>query len=120
MEWVLVKIQTKELLEVRLVELLKREYALYMVMPTKKDILANGLNIGHVKNIDLLTNGHNLISMSCHCQRRLLVILAKPRCLTLWIYNIDFYGGTWSSFVRFVGIIGPCSLKLHLGKCRFF
>jgi hypothetical protein len=35
-EWVLVKTQTKELLEVRLVELFKRDYALAMVMPTKK------------------------------------------------------------------------------------
>jgi hypothetical protein len=116
MEWVLVKTQTKELLEVRLVEFSKREYALAMVMPTKKDILANGLNIRCVKNIDLLTNGQNFISMSCHCQRKLVVILAKPRCLTLWIYDLDFHGGTWSSFVGCVGTIGARGLKLHLGK----
>jgi hypothetical protein len=60
MEWVLVKTRIKELLEVRL-ELLEREYALAMVMPAKKDILANGLNIGCVKSIDLLALQHHLM-----------------------------------------------------------
>jgi hypothetical protein len=38
MEWALVKAQTEELLDLRFVELFKREYALTIVIPTKKDI----------------------------------------------------------------------------------
>jgi len=38
MEWAVVKAQTKELLNLKFVKLFKREYALTIVIPTKKDI----------------------------------------------------------------------------------
>jgi hypothetical protein len=51
--------------------------------------LAIGLNDGCVKIIDLSISRHNLTSMACHYQRKILIIMAKPSCLTFWIYDAN-------------------------------
>jgi hypothetical protein len=51
--------------------------------------LATKLNVGSVETIDMSTNVHESTNMACHYWRRFLIQLAKPRCLTLWIYDLD-------------------------------
>jgi hypothetical protein len=51
--------------------------------------LANGLDVKCVETIDLSTSKHNQTNMTCHYQKRFLIFLLKPKCLTLWIYDLD-------------------------------
>jgi hypothetical protein len=67
MELTLVKAWMEELLEVGLVELSKREYALATIMFTKKIFSAIGLNVRCVETIDVSKREHNLTNMQCHC-----------------------------------------------------
>ncbi len=67
MELTLVKAWMEELLEVGLMELSKREYALATIMFTKKTFMAIGLNVRCVETIDMSKREHNLINMQCHC-----------------------------------------------------
>jgi hypothetical protein len=75
----------------RLVELLKKEYALTIIMPIKKEILAIKLNVKCVEIINLLTSRYDMISQICHakCYQRRFLLLAKPRCLTFCIFDLD-------------------------------
>jgi hypothetical protein len=55
MERVLVKTQTEELWQARLVELSKGEYELITIMPTKKNIFGNWTKVKCVETINKQT-----------------------------------------------------------------
>jgi hypothetical protein len=66
----------------------------------RKTSLATKLNVGSVEIIDMTRIVHELTNMACHYWRRFLIQLAKPRCLTLWIYDLDITNYHYVKVIR--------------------
>jgi hypothetical protein len=72
----------------------------------RKTSLTTKLNVGSVEIINMSTSVHKLTNMACHYWRRFLIQLAKPRCLTLWIYDLDITNYHYVKVIR---------SRLHIG-----
>jgi hypothetical protein len=72
----------------------------------KETSLASKLNVGSVEIIDMSRNVHELTNMACPYWRRFPIQLAKLRCLTLWIYDLDIMNYQYVKVIR---------SRLHIG-----
>jgi hypothetical protein len=83
MEQALVKAWVKDLLEVGLVDLSKGEYALAIIIPTKKNIFGNWTKCQVCGNYKTINNQTWFDKYFMPLLGRFLILLANPRCLTL-------------------------------------
>jgi len=51
--------------------------------------LAIEIYVGHVEIIDFLVREQNLIDMPMPLLKDIIILLARPRCLTLWVYDLN-------------------------------
>jgi hypothetical protein len=72
----------------------------------RKTSSATKLNVGSVETINMSTSVHDLTNMACHYWRRFLIQLAKPSCLTLWIYDLVITNNHYVKVIR---------SRLHIG-----
>lgn len=121
MEQTLVKVQTKEFLKAKFMELPKEQYVSITLMFAKKDIFCNWIEHWMCGDYGLVKK-QNLTKMPCHCPRRFFYSIGQAKVFNaLNLYGLNIIGiafpRRWPSEDYILGI--DLNGKDCLYQCKF-